>query len=578
MKFRAQRIEENRDLESRRLDALRRYGVLDTPSEDVFSSIVAATAAACDVAICSISLVDSSRLWFLSEVGLGCSEVLRDNSFCTFAIAEPDVFFEVPDASRDARFKDSSFVTCERGIRFYAAQPLRTPDGYALGTLCVLGYQPGKLSESERSTLKHMAQLVMSLLEDRISSPVSVIGRAVEDTLHNGIIIVDPHRPGYPITFCNRGFRALTGYSDNEIIGRNCCFLKGEKTDRQRVEDIQDAIKNKKVFSTILRNYKKDGTEFWNELTISPITDGAGNLNYYIGLMSDVSALMQALDRLEASNENLQNSVELHATDRDALALSNEALKREISQRKKIEQQSLEFQAELVHIDRLSTMGEMATGLAHELNQPLFAISQCADTAMLVARENNISNLNLTECLADIQDQAQRAGEIIRALRQFVNRDTSNRSAVNINELVSQAIRLTKSDSRALNIDITLVDGEIPELNVDRVQVAQVVVNLLRNSVDAISSINSQDSSAVVHAIRVRTELVDDTIVICFSDTGPGFNPDIEPFKIFESSKKDGLGIGLSISRSIIESHDGRLWMDESYIEGCCMCVSIPVQ
>ena len=136
---------------------------------------------------------------------------------------------------------------------------------------------------------------------------------------------------------------------------------------------------------------------------------------------------------------------------------------------------------------------------------------------------------------------------------------------------------MTKSDSRALNIDFDFIEGNIPEAYIDRVQIAQVLVNLLRNSVDAILSIHSDATSGVQHCICVKTEYIGSDIVICVTDTGPGFDPGIEPFKAFETSKEDGLGIGLSISRSIIESHDGKLWMSDTSKNGCSMCISIPM-
>ena len=572
IKSHTDQTEDDRGLEARRLDALRRYGVLDTPSEDVFDNITATAAAACEVPFCAISLVDSDRLFFLSEKGLGIREMLRDSSFCSYATAHPKVPLEVSDATKDARFKDNPLVIRDLKIRFYAAQPLCTPEGYALGTLAVLSDHPKTLSETQRSTLKHLANLVMSMLEDRISSPASVIGRAVEDALPNGVMIVDPRLPGCPITFCNKGFTELTGYTSQEIVGKNCRFLQGESTDKQKVQEIRDAIENKQAITTILRNYKKDGAEFWNELTISPITDTAGNLNYYLGLQYDVSAMVQTLEKLASSNDSLQKSVDSHTKDRDALAKVNDVLVQEISQRKKIEQQSLKLQSELVHIARLTTMGEMATGLAHELNQPLLAISQCADTAMSVAKESS-SSPDMIECIVDIQAQTQRAGEIIRTLRQFINRDTSKRSNEDINELVHQAIRLTKSDPRTLNIDVKLIAGTIPEPYIDRVQIAQVLVNLLRNSVDAISGI----ADDMHHSILVKTNLVENEIVICVNDTGPGIDSFTSAFKTFESSKEDGLGIGLSISRSIIDSHGGKLWVGENSSNGCSMCFSIPM-
>jgi len=571
------RVSEASRSEANRLKTLQRYGILDTPSEDIFDCITAAVTAVCETPIGVITLIDSERLWFLSRIGLDMTEAPRENSFCSFAAARPGEVTEIPDALKDIRFKTNPLVTDYPKIRFYAGIPLSTTSGYELGTLSVFDYLPGRLTELQRSSLKQLARLIMLLLDHRASSPVSVIGRAVQDTLPNGVVIADPNLPGYPITFCNEGFEKLTGYGVHEVVGKDCLFLQGLEGDREKVEEIRDAISSKRSITSVLKNYKKDGTAFWNELTLSPVKDGAGNLSHYLGFQNDVTARVHALEKLETSHEGLRKLVESHAETGDALAVANDALVQEISQRKKIEQQSLKLQGELIHIARLSTMGEMATGLAHELNQPLLAISQCADTAMLVAKENADRDPELMECIEDIQTQTQRAGEIIRALRQFISRDTSKRSAVDINELVHQAIRLTKSDSRALNVDIEFIEGTLPKPFIDRVQIAQVLVNLLRNSIDAITSIESDHNQQVHNTINVRTNFSDDEIMICVTDSGPGFDPDIEPFKAFESSKQDGLGIGLSISRSIIESHDGRLWIKKNSGHGCSMCISIPM-
>ena len=563
--------------EIQRYSALQRYGILDSLPSAVFDCITASASAVCDTPMALITLLDADRQWFLSRVGVDLTETPRDISFCTHAIKNPRELTEVQDMEKDERFKSNPLVVGEFKIRFYAGKPLCTPDGHALGTLCVLGHQPKSLTPVQRASLSQLAQLVMLLLEDRINSPISVIGRAVERNLPNGVVITNTNDPDYPITFCNKGFEDLTGYSRSEIIGRNCRFLQGAGTDRARVALIQQAIKNNDPCTTVIKNYRKDGSEFWNELTLSPIKDGAGELSCYLGFQYDVTARVKAQKALESSHEGLKKSLDLYSEVSDKLAGANAALQKEMTQRISTELQSLKLQNELLHVGRLTTMGEMATGLAHELNQPLLAISQSADTAIMVARENNESDSELLECLDDIQSQTQRAGEIIRALRQFITRDTSKRCEVDINELARQSVRLIKSDARALNIKINVVEGDIPKPSVDRVQIAQVLVNLLRNSVDAISGLQSSRLKNMTHAVTVETTLEGSQVKVAVVDTGPGFEPDIEPFKAFETSKENGLGIGLSISQSIVESHHGELLLDQSVQSGCRVFFTLPI-
>lgn len=562
--------------EKARIAALYRYGILDTATEAIFDSVTAAASSICETPIALISLVDPERQWFKSRVGLDVSETPRDLAFCAHAIKDPDRLTEIRDACEDERFKDNPLVVGDPKIRFYAGQPLCTSDGFALGTLCVIDSQPKSLTPSQRETLKHLANMVMALFEEKISSPTVVIGRAIEENLPNGVLITDAEDPANPITFCNVGFEKMTGYSLGEIKGKNCSFLQGHGTDKNTLQAIRKALDDGEAFTAVLKNYRKDGSEFWNELTLTPVAGSSGNPTHYIGFQDDVSRRIDAQLALEHGNEVLQRSLSLHDEVGRELADSNEALKKEIQQRKKSELQSLKLQDELVHIGRLSTMGEMATGLAHELNQPLLAVSQSADTALLVAMECSDSDPELIECLRDIQSETQRAGEIIRALRQFISRDVSNRCAVNINNLVEQTARLIESDARVHNIDLKLVRGEISSAFVDRVQIAQVLVNLLRNSVDAISSVKVNNKEQT-NSVTIETSMTGEVILVTVTDTGPGFKSGIEPFKAFETTKGNGLGIGLSISRSIIESHNGRLWLDNNNSSGCTMQLTLPV-
>src|SRR5438105_8096072 len=152
--------------EKKRLKVLWQYEVLDTVPEEVFDDLTELAARICEAPIALITLVDEKRQWFKSKVGLTTKETSRDISFCGHAIAQSDLFI-VPDATLDKRFAENPLVTTNPKIRFYAGAPLITPDGYALGTLCVIDKVPRELSHDQKQGLKVLARHVMTQLELR---------------------------------------------------------------------------------------------------------------------------------------------------------------------------------------------------------------------------------------------------------------------------------------------------------------------------------------------------------------------------------------------------------------------------
>jgi GAF domain len=150
--------------EAARIEALRQYRILDTPSEQAYDDVTALAAYICDVPISLISLVDSDRQWFKSKVGLNVNETSRDVSFCAHAILDEHIMI-VNDTHHDARFDDNPLVTCAPNIRFYAGVPLRTPEGHSIGTLCVIDHQPRRLSTYQTKTLEALARQVVMQLE-----------------------------------------------------------------------------------------------------------------------------------------------------------------------------------------------------------------------------------------------------------------------------------------------------------------------------------------------------------------------------------------------------------------------------
>lgn len=237
----------------------------------------------------------------------------------------------------------------------------------------------------------------------------------------------------------------------------------------------------------------------------------------------------------------------------------------EITSRKKLEEDDRRLRADLAHAARLSTAGELASGLAHELNQPLSAISHNCDAIQSMLQGEHATayetSPELVETVNDIAGQTQRAGDIIRSMRQMVRKDTASHTETDLNRLVRETLRLTRPETREHDVKVLLdLDAHLPLLTVNPVQIQQVLVNLERNSVEAMVSAGIADK-----VLEISTHLQESQqILVTVMDSGPGFDNHVidQLFTPFVSTKAEGMGLGLSISRSIVESHGGRLWVD----------------
>jgi C4-dicarboxylate-specific signal transduction histidine kinase len=234
---------------------------------------------------------------------------------------------------------------------------------------------------------------------------------------------------------------------------------------------------------------------------------------------------------------------------------------RDITARRRAEREARQRQAELAHVARVSTMGEMAAMLAHELNQPLMAIVGYASGCVLRVESDTLDSTELQSVLRRISQQAVRAGEIIRRLRDFVRKERPQRSAVNVNDLVREVVGLADVEARAHGVVLRLeLDAGIPLVIVDAIQIEQVILNLVRNGIEAMMETTG------TRMLTVCTSCLTGTCVdVAIIDHGKGLPTDLDdPFEPFVSTKEKGLGLGLSISRSIVEAHGGLLsaWSD----------------
>lgn len=232
---------------------------------------------------------------------------------------------------------------------------------------------------------------------------------------------------------------------------------------------------------------------------------------------------------------------------------------RDLTERQQTEARLQELQSELVHVSRLMAMGEMASSLAHELNQPLSAIANYLQGSNQLLDQNEAGNIpRVREALNKAADQALRAGEIIRRLREFVARGETDMKVESVSKLLEEASALALVGARQQAIQLRIrVDANADLVFADRVQVQQVILNLIRNAVEAMV----EAASARRELLITTAPLDEDMLEIVIADTGPGISPAIsaELFQPFVTTKSQGMGIGLSISRTIVEAHGGRI-------------------
>ncbi|MEA3640923.1 MAG: ATP-binding protein [Lamprobacter sp.] len=242
---------------------------------------------------------------------------------------------------------------------------------------------------------------------------------------------------------------------------------------------------------------------------------------------------------------------------------------------RRAEQESRQHQAELVHVCRLSTMGEVATGMAHELNQPLSAIVNYANGASRRLKSGQDERAPLIDAMAHISGQAQRAGEIIKRLRALVGKQQPIRSVVDLNLLVREVCSFVEFETAKLEMQIEqqLSEEAIP-VDVDLVQIEQVLLNLVRNALDAL-----EETTASERALKISTQRVGDRALVCVQDNGPGIAPQRMDllFDPFFTTKESGMGMGLPISLTILEDHDGTIRAESTPGAGALFQVELPV-
>jgi two-component system sensor kinase FixL len=368
------------------------------------------------------------------------------------------------------------------------------------------------------------------LLEDTVRTRERHF-RSILDTIPDAMIVIDEH--GIMQFFSSAAERQF-GYAESEAIGRNISALMPEP-DRSRHDGyiaryLKTGERRIIGIGRIVTGMRRDGTTFPMHLTIGEM-HSAGK-PFFTGFVRDLTEQQQTQARLQ------------------------------------------ELQSELVHVSRLTAMGEMASALAHELNQPLSAISNyMKGSRRLLAGSADANAPKIEAALDRAAEQAIRAGDIIRRLRDFVARDASEKRVESLSKMIEEAGALGLSGAREQGVFLRFsLDPALDLVFADRVQIQQVLVNLFRNALEAMAVSKHRE------LIASNTKAADDMIEITISDTGPGFAGDAlaNLFQPFFTTKETGMGVGLSISRTIIESHGGRMWAETNKAGGATFRFTLP--
>jgi len=341
--------------------------------------------------------------------------------------------------------------------------------------------------------------------------------RSILETVPDAMVVID--RGGLIHSF-SRTAERLFGYAAEEVIGKNVSMLMPQPYRDEHdgyLRRYQETGERRIIGSArIVVGQRENGGTFPLELSVGQIGGDQGS--FYIGFIRDLTERQETQQRLQ------------------------------------------ELQAELIHMSRFTALGEMASTLAHELNQPLTAITSYLRGAGRLIEAGQEDALPMAkDAVERAAQQALRAGQIIRRLREFVARGEIDRQVESLPKLIEEACALALVGARQSGVRVSMSLGTVSiKVLADKIQVQQVLLNLIRNAVEAMQDCPRRELDISTH------QLDHETVRIDIADTGPGIAPEIasQLFQPFITTKQSGMGVGLSISRTIVESHGGRIWTE----------------
>jgi two-component system sporulation sensor kinase C len=331
------------------------------------------------------------------------------------------------------------------------------------------------------------------------------LNRRIFRSVTSGIVVASAMEPDHPVTYVNPAFEVATGYSLEEVIGKNCRFLQGYDKDQPGLILLREALKEQRETLVIIKNRRKDGSEFWNELSLSPIRNAAGVVTHFVSIQNDVTS-------------------------------------------------RIAFEEALRESEKLAAAGRLAASIAHEINNPLEAI-----TNLLFLMRGKSWDPEADGYLAEAEQQLQDVSHITAQSLRFY-RQSTKATAVRPVDLISSVLDLYKGKFLQRGITITRKDRMSQSIVCLESEIRQVISNMVRNAMDAMAV----NGGTLLVRTREATQWRSGAkgIVITIADTGTGMNPETRAkiFKAFYSTKGvAGTGLGLWVSSEIVERHHGKL-------------------
>ena len=454
--------------------------------------------------------------------------------------AEPVI---VCDIATDPLWADYRDLALPHGLRACWSTPILSSEGRVLGTFAVYYGEPRSPTPQDRGVIEQLTHLA-SIAIEREQAEEKL--RRSEAHLHDAQSLGQMGSWSSNVSsgafFASRELLRIFGFDpDEEKPTREMFQEKIHPDDLTPLQEVAGkAVREKTNYEFDFRILFPNGSIKHGHSVAHPVFDHSGALVEYVGTTLDVTERKRADEERERAEERLRQA-----------------------------------QADLARISRVTTMGELTAALAHEVNQPLAAaVTNASACVRWLARE--VPNLEEARAAAarTVKD-GERAAEIISRIRRLFKKGTPQRELVDVNEVIREMIALLRSEATRHSISVGMdLSADLPQIMGDRVQLQQVLMNLIMNSIDAMKDVEG----ARELVIKSQAE-ENEQVLVSVSDTGVGLPPQQtnQIFNAFFTTKPDGTGMGLSISRSIVESHGGRLWAAGNPPRGASVCLSLPI-
>lgn len=543
--------------EAQRLESLRSYDILDTPSEQAYEDLVLLAAHICQVPTAIVTLIDHERQWFKTKAGLNMTETPRDHAFCAHAILQADEVLEVPDAREDPRFADNPLVVGAPNIRFYAGAPLVTPDGHALGTLCVIDHMPRKLTPEQLTALSALSRRVLDQLALRRQAREL---KTKEQEANHMLALSDKSRKAL-----------LSMLEDEKMAAQN--LRESDVRFRQVVENIHEVFWVKDMLNRELLYISPAYERIWG----CPFDMAAQNRASWVETIhpDDKERVREAV-RIKQPRGDYNETYRITRVDGSIRWIRDRAypirdsdgkIYRMVGTAEDITEQR-ELEEQLRQAQKMESIGTLAGGIAHDFNNILAGIIGYAELARMQSNDNPGALKYIDASLK----ASSRAVALVRQILSFSRQNDQQQepALIQLRHVVSEPLNLLRATIPS-NVEFHVVlNSGLPAVLADATQIHQVVMNLCTNASQAMKKyggrLDVKLEPVEVDALLANTHTdlrVGPYVRLSIADNGSGMTPDTlkRIFDPFFTTKPtgEGTGLGLSVVRGIMKEHEGAI-------------------